>query len=84
MLRIGLITLGCDKNTVDSERYLADLVAHLERDLFEQHSVVEKHFAFDVEDLASDPEIGDGGGGADPSPEAGGRPDPHGAAGLGP
>ena len=28
MLRIGLITLGCDKNTVDSERYLADLVAH--------------------------------------------------------
>jgi len=28
MLRIGLITLGCDKNTVDSERYLADLIAH--------------------------------------------------------
>jgi ribosomal protein S12 methylthiotransferase len=28
MLRIGLVTLGCDKNTVDSERYLADLVAH--------------------------------------------------------
>lgn len=28
MLKVGLITLGCDKNTVDSERYLADLVAH--------------------------------------------------------
>jgi ribosomal protein S12 methylthiotransferase len=28
MLKFGLITLGCDKNTVDSERYLADLVAH--------------------------------------------------------
>ncbi|MES2521990.1 MAG: 30S ribosomal protein S12 methylthiotransferase RimO [Gemmatimonadota bacterium] len=28
MLKIGLVTLGCDKNTVDSERYLADLVAH--------------------------------------------------------
>lgn len=27
-LRVGLITLGCDKNTVDSERYLAELVAH--------------------------------------------------------
>jgi len=27
-LRVGLVTLGCDKNTVDSERYLADLVAH--------------------------------------------------------
>ena len=26
-LKVGLITLGCDKNTVDSERYLADLVA---------------------------------------------------------
>ena len=28
MLKIGLVTLGCDKNTVDSERYLADLIAH--------------------------------------------------------
>jgi ribosomal protein S12 methylthiotransferase len=28
MLKVGLVTLGCDKNTVDSERYLADLVAH--------------------------------------------------------
>ena len=28
MLKVGLITLGCDKNTVDSERYLADLIAH--------------------------------------------------------
>jgi ribosomal protein S12 methylthiotransferase len=27
-LTFGLVTLGCDKNTVDSERYLADLVAH--------------------------------------------------------
>lgn len=28
MLKVGLVTLGCDKNTVDSERYLAELVAH--------------------------------------------------------
>ncbi len=28
MLKVGLITLGCDKNTVDSERYLAELVAY--------------------------------------------------------
>ncbi|MEO7361520.1 MAG: 30S ribosomal protein S12 methylthiotransferase RimO [Gemmatimonadaceae bacterium] len=28
MLKVGLVTLGCDKNTVDSERYLADLIAH--------------------------------------------------------
>ena len=28
MLKIGMITLGCDKNTVDSERYLADLIAY--------------------------------------------------------
>jgi ribosomal protein S12 methylthiotransferase len=27
-VKVGLITLGCDKNTVDSERYLAQLVAH--------------------------------------------------------
>jgi len=27
-VKIGLVTLGCDKNTVDSERYLAQLVAH--------------------------------------------------------
>lgn len=26
VVKIGLITLGCDKNTVDSERYLAELV----------------------------------------------------------
>ena len=26
--KVALITLGCDKNTVDSERYLAELVAH--------------------------------------------------------
>ena len=24
-MKVGLITLGCDKNTVDSERYLAEL-----------------------------------------------------------
>lgn len=28
MLKVGIVTLGCDKNTVDSERYLADLIAH--------------------------------------------------------
>src|SRR5581483_6366083 len=27
-MRVGLVTLGCDKNTVDSERYIAELVAH--------------------------------------------------------
>jgi len=27
-VNIGFITLGCDKNTVDSERYLAQLVDH--------------------------------------------------------
>jgi ribosomal protein S12 methylthiotransferase len=27
-VRVALLTLGCDKNTVDSERYLAQLVAH--------------------------------------------------------
>lgn len=27
-LKVALLTLGCDKNTVDSERYLAELVAH--------------------------------------------------------
>jgi len=27
-MKVGLITLGCDKNTVDSERYLAQLAAH--------------------------------------------------------
>ena len=27
-MKFSLITLGCDKNTVDSERYLAELVAH--------------------------------------------------------
>jgi len=27
-VKVGLLTLGCDKNTVDSERYLAELVAH--------------------------------------------------------
>ena len=27
-MKVGLLTLGCDKNTVDSERYLAELVAH--------------------------------------------------------
>ncbi|HEY9516210.1 MAG TPA: 30S ribosomal protein S12 methylthiotransferase RimO [Gemmatimonadaceae bacterium] len=27
-MKVGLITLGCDKNTVDSERYLARLTAH--------------------------------------------------------
>jgi ribosomal protein S12 methylthiotransferase len=26
--RVALVTLGCDKNTVDSERYLAQLVGH--------------------------------------------------------
>ena len=28
MTRIALVTLGCEKNTVDSERYLAQMVAH--------------------------------------------------------
>lgn len=28
MLKVGIVTLGCDKNTVDSEKYLAELVAH--------------------------------------------------------
>lgn len=27
-MKVGFITLGCDKNTVDSERYLAQLSAH--------------------------------------------------------
>jgi ribosomal protein S12 methylthiotransferase len=27
-MKVGLLTLGCDKNTVDSERYLAALLAH--------------------------------------------------------
>ncbi|MEP6689759.1 MAG: 30S ribosomal protein S12 methylthiotransferase RimO [Gemmatimonadaceae bacterium] len=27
-VRVAFITLGCDKNTVDSERYLAELVGH--------------------------------------------------------
>jgi ribosomal protein S12 methylthiotransferase len=27
-VNVALVTLGCDKNTVDSERYLAQLVAH--------------------------------------------------------
>jgi ribosomal protein S12 methylthiotransferase len=27
-VKVGLLTLGCDKNTVDSERYLAELLAH--------------------------------------------------------
>jgi ribosomal protein S12 methylthiotransferase len=27
-MRFHLVTLGCDKNTVDSERYVAELVAH--------------------------------------------------------
>lgn len=27
-MRFHVVTLGCDKNTVDSERYVADLVAH--------------------------------------------------------
>lgn len=27
-MRVSIVTLGCDKNTVDSERYLAELVAH--------------------------------------------------------
>ena len=26
-MKVGLLTLGCDKNTVDSERYLAELIA---------------------------------------------------------
>ena len=26
-MKVGLVTLGCDKNTVDSERYLAELLA---------------------------------------------------------
>jgi ribosomal protein S12 methylthiotransferase len=27
-MKVGIVTLGCDKNTVDSERYLAELLAH--------------------------------------------------------
>ena len=27
-MRLGLVSLGCDKNTVDSERMLAELVGH--------------------------------------------------------
>jgi ribosomal protein S12 methylthiotransferase len=27
-MKVGIVTLGCDKNTVDSERYLAQLAAH--------------------------------------------------------
>ncbi|MCC7323455.1 MAG: hypothetical protein IT358_06485, partial [Gemmatimonadaceae bacterium] len=27
-MRFAVLTLGCDKNTVDSERYIAELVAH--------------------------------------------------------
>jgi ribosomal protein S12 methylthiotransferase len=27
-MRFHLVTLGCDKNTVDSERYVAELTAH--------------------------------------------------------
>ncbi len=27
-MKVSFITLGCDKNTVDSERYIAELVAH--------------------------------------------------------
>jgi ribosomal protein S12 methylthiotransferase len=42
-VKIGLITLGCDKNTVDSERYLARLVArgaHPTTDLDEAEIIV--------------------------------------------
>ncbi|MBL8962289.1 MAG: 30S ribosomal protein S12 methylthiotransferase RimO, partial [Gemmatimonadetes bacterium] len=27
-MRFHVVTLGCDKNTVDTERYVAELVAH--------------------------------------------------------
>src|SRR6478609_10556884 len=27
-MKVGFVTLGCDKNTVDSERYLAQLADH--------------------------------------------------------
>jgi ribosomal protein S12 methylthiotransferase len=27
-VKVSVVTLGCDKNTVDSERYLAELIAH--------------------------------------------------------
>ena len=27
-MKVGFITLGCDKNTVDTERYLAELSDH--------------------------------------------------------
>jgi ribosomal protein S12 methylthiotransferase len=27
-MKVGVVTLGCDKNTVDSERYLAELLSH--------------------------------------------------------
>ena len=42
-MRVGLVTLGCDKNTVDSERYLAQLAAYggeLTTDLLEAHVII--------------------------------------------
>ncbi len=42
-MKVGLVTLGCDKNTVDSERYLAELVSHgaePTRDLSEAHVIL--------------------------------------------
>ncbi|MEO7042951.1 MAG: 30S ribosomal protein S12 methylthiotransferase RimO [Gemmatimonadaceae bacterium] len=42
-MRVGLVTLGCDKNTVDSERYLAQLAAYggeLTNDLHEADVII--------------------------------------------
>jgi ribosomal protein S12 methylthiotransferase len=42
-VKVGLLTLGCDKNTVDSERYLAELLAHgaeATRDLQEAEVII--------------------------------------------
>jgi len=42
-VKVGFITLGCDKNTVDSERYLALLADHgaeLAPDLDDAHLII--------------------------------------------
>ncbi|HUF65021.1 MAG TPA: 30S ribosomal protein S12 methylthiotransferase RimO [Gemmatimonadaceae bacterium] len=42
-MKVGVVTLGCDKNTVDSERYLAELLAHgaeMAPDLRDAHLIV--------------------------------------------
>ena len=42
-MKVGLVTLGCDKNTVDSERYLAQLAAYggeMTENLSEAHVII--------------------------------------------